>query len=289
MSNFKHLISAQELRAMLGAADLRIVDATWVPAGAQSTARELYRQQHLPGAVFFDSDTIRDASSPLPLMRPAPDAFEAAVGALGIGNDDRVVVYDHSGMTSLAARVWWLFRSYGHRRIAVLDGGLPVWVQVKAATESGEGSVTARTYRCDARPELVCSLGRMHRAIAGTHQIVDTRDCARYEGAAPPVLPTRRAGHIPGALNLPFDHLLAEDGRLKRGEQLRELMRCVGIDPALSTTVYCGSGGSSPVLALALAALGNDTVAVYDGSWSEWNLDDDLPIATGPSRSMMAH
>ncbi len=275
------MVTTAALAERLGAPDLIIIDATWFLPGAQRDARTEHAERRIPGAVFFDIDEISDDESPLPHMLPAPAAFTARARRLGVNPNSEIVIYDAQGLFS-AARVWWTFRAMGHANVRVLDGGLPVWLAEGRPTETGER--TPEQGRFEARPDpgLVRDLARVRAALAGGgEQLLDARSAARFRGEAPEPRPGLRSGHMPGALNLPFDEVLAE-GRLLPADALERRFRAAGVDLASPIVTTCGSGVTASVLALALARLGAWRTAVYDGSWSEWGAPGDTPVVTGP-------
>jgi thiosulfate/3-mercaptopyruvate sulfurtransferase len=272
------LVTTEWLAKHLDAADLRVVDGTWHMPQLQRNARAEFEAAHVSGAVFFDIDAIADQTTSLPHMLPAPEAFGAAVGALGIGNGDRVVVYDTRGVVS-AARVWWTFRVFGHDAVAVLDGGLRKWRAEGRPVESGVPKSAVRAFTARRRPELVRDLEAM-RANIGTRaaQVLDARSAGRFAGTEPEPRAGLRGGHIPGSLNLPYETLYRPDGTLKSPDELGAAVRAAGVDPGMPVVTTCGSGVTASVLALALYLLGRRDAAVYDGSWSEWGGRADLPV-----------
>jgi thiosulfate/3-mercaptopyruvate sulfurtransferase len=239
-------------------------------------ARREFLDEHLPGAVFFDIDTIADTGNPLPHMLPSPERFAAAVGALGIGDGDLVIVYDGAGLFS-AARVWWTFRAFGHDRIRVLDGGLPKWKREGRPLEKTVRAPELKTFTPRFRPALVRSLDQMKANLDRREaQIVDARSRGRFHGTEPEPRPGLKGGHIPGSKNVPFNEIVRA-GSLLDHEALRSIF---GRELDLSQPIVasCGSGLSASILALGLYQLGRDDVAVYDGSWAEWGRRDDTPI-----------
>jgi thiosulfate/3-mercaptopyruvate sulfurtransferase len=273
------LISTEDLAAQLGAQDLRLVDASWFLDGRD--ARAAWRQARLPGAVFFDIEAVSDRSSPLPHMLPAPEAFAEVVGALGITQTDRVVVYDQAGLFS-AARVWWTFRVMGADRVQVLDGGLPKWRAEGRPLETGEPQPAPARFTPHFRRELVRDFNDVATIVqTNSEQIADARSGPRFRAEAPEPRPGLRAGHMPGARSLPFDAVLKPDGVMKDAAALREVFAAAGLDAARATTVSCGSGVTAPILALALARLGRWDTAVYDGSWAEWGGRPEAQVVTG--------
>ena len=272
------LVSTAWLAAELGAPDLRILDGTWHMPTLKRDARAEFREAHIPGAAFFDIDRIADQSVPLPHMLPAPEAFAAAVGALGVGDGDRVVVYDLRGVVS-AARVWWTFRAFGHDRVAVLDGGLRKWQAEGRPVEHGEAKPSPRRFTARQRPALVRGVEAMRANVASRgEQVLDARSHGRFMGTEPEPRAGLRGGHIPGSLNLPYEELARPDGTFLAPDALRAAFAKAGIEPDRPVVTSCGSGITACVLALGLHLTGHDRVAVYDGSWTEWGGRPDTPI-----------
>jgi len=272
------VVTTEWLAKELGAPDLRVLDGTWHMPQLRRDARAEFAQGHIPGAVFFDIDAIADPTTTLPHMLPTAEAFAAAVGALGVGSGDRVVVYDTRGVVS-AARVWWTFRVFGHDSVAVLDGGLRAWKAGGRALETGSPTPPRREFHARRRPELVRDLDAMRRNLATrAEQVLDARSRGRFAGTEPEPRPGLRGGHIPGSLNLPYETLYRPDGTLLPPEGLRAAIEAAGVDLGKPITTSCGSGVTASVLALALHLVGVPRVAVYDGSWTEWASQHDTPV-----------
>jgi thiosulfate/3-mercaptopyruvate sulfurtransferase len=272
------LVTTEWLAEHLGDEDVRVVDGTWhLPHLGRDAGRE-FTEAHLRGAVFFDIDAIADADTALPHMLPSPEKFAREVGALGIGDDDQIIVYDVRGVVS-AARVWWTFRAFGHDDVAVLDGGLRKWRAEGRPVESGTPSPIGRRFTARPRPALVRDLDAVRANLeSGAEQVVDARSRGRFAGTEPEPRAGIRGGHVPGSLNLPYDELYRPDGTLLPPSALGEAFAKAGLDPARSVITSCGSGVTASVLALALHVLGHGQVAVYDGSWAEWGGRDDTPV-----------
>lgn len=278
------LVSASWLRDSLGAPDLRIVDASWRLPG-KGDARDDYRKRHIPGAVFFPLDEIADRTSPLPHMLPSASAFEEAVGALGISETDRVVIYDDAGLFS-APRVWWSFRLFGHDEVAVLDGGLPAWREAGGAVTAGAEKPAPATYRAGPPRAAVCDAAAVREALRREDALIlDARPAGRFAGAEDEPRPGLRRGHMPGAASLPASSIVGSDGRLRPPAELAKRLAQAGVSGERAVITSCGSGVTAAILTLALEVLERKGHALYDGSWAEWgdekNDADDFPVATG--------
>ncbi len=275
------LVSTEWLAAHLNDPKVRVVDATYHLPTAKRDPRAEYTAEHIAGASFFDVDGISDPTNDLPHMIPKPADFSAAVSALGIGNDDHVVCYDSYGLMS-AARAWWMFRLFGHDKVSVLDGGLPKWKREGRPVDGKPVIAPKKTFTARFRPELVRKKEDVKDNLASrAAQVLDARSAGRFKGADPEPRAGLRGGHIPGSCNLPYNLLLDPDTKaVLPAAGLKAKFAEAGIDPARPVITSCGSGVTACVLALGLHLIGADKVAVYDGSWSEWGLPGDTPVAS---------
>ncbi len=261
--------------------DVVIVDGSWhLPTTGRDPYQE-YLAGHIPGAIFFDIDGIADTGSPLPHMLPDPTAFAAAVGALGIDEKQRIVVYDATGLAT-APRVWWTFKVMGAVDVVLLDGGFTKWRNEGRAIETAVTSRPARTFNTHFDAAAVRDLDQIREGVAaGAFQLVDARARARFLGEAAEPRPGLRSGRVPGSFNVPFTDLL-EDGRLREPLDIRRAFAKAGVDLDRPIVTTCGSGVTAAVLTLALETAGVGSAGLYDGSWAEWGAQDDTEVATGP-------
>lgn len=276
------LVSTEWLAAHIGDANVKILDASFKLPGVLPLPKDDYLAAHLPGAVFFDVDAVSDHSNPLPHMFPSAEQFGRDVGNLGIGNGDTVVLYDAGGWVA-APRAWWMFLSYGHGNVRILNGGLKKWRAEGRATESGEVKPTPATFKASYDANRVRSMQQLIANVESRkEQVIDARAADRFEGRAPEPRPGIRSGHIPGARNVPYNLLFdAATGEMKPLEDLRAAFTGAGVKLDAPIVTSCGSGVSAGVLTLALYRLGITDTALYDGSWSEWGQAGGPPIATG--------
>lgn len=279
----KTLVSTAWLAQHLRDPDLRILDASWYLPTAGRDAKAEYQAAHIPGARFFDIDEIADLRSPLPHMAPPPEKFIARLRAMGVGDGHQVVVYDGSGLFS-AARVWWTFRLMGKTDVAVLDGGLPKWRAEGREVEDLPPLIRDRHMTVSRQNHLVKDVTQVaHAAKLAEAEIIDARAAPRFAGDAPEPRAGLRAGHIPGSRNVPYTTMLNGDGTMKPAPELRAVFAAAGVDLTKPAITTCGSGVTAAILSLALERIGHRDHALYDGSWSEWGMYDDLAVAKGPA------
>jgi thiosulfate/3-mercaptopyruvate sulfurtransferase len=283
-ANPNALVSTDWLATHLDAPDLRVVDGSFTLPGVTPTAQELYRQRHIPRALFFDIDDIADEKSPLPHMLPSPEKFAQRLRRLGLGDGHKIVVYDSAGLTS-AARPWWMLRVFGHSDVAILDGGLPKW-QAEGRPVTDEPPVPReRHFTARLNSLLVRDKAQLLENLTSKReQVLDARARGRFAGTAKEPRDGLRSGHIPGSLNLPYDELIDPETRtLLPAEELARRFAAAGLARAKPVVTSCGSGVTACALAFGLHLLGWPDAAVYDGSWSEWGMPGDTPVDTGAS------
>jgi|SRR5215475_7662547 len=272
------LVTTDWLEQHLSAPDIVVVDGSYYLPTIKRDARQEYLDAHIPGAVFFDVEAISNHDSDLPHMLPRPEAFSSAMRDLGIGDGQTIVVYDGLGLYG-AARVWWTFRVFGVKDVFVLDGGFPKWKSESRPIEFGDVKRLPRHFTGRMDHGAVAALSDVQTALAtGNAQVIDARSAERFRGAAPEPRPGLRSGHMPGALNLPFEALI-EDGRLAPPDRLAAAFADAGVDIDKPVITSCGSGVTAAILTFALEALGRERTSLYDGSWAEWGSRQDLPVA----------
>ncbi|GLQ07526.1 3-mercaptopyruvate sulfurtransferase [Sneathiella chinensis] len=280
-ANPTSLVSTEWLSLNMSAPDIRIVDASWYMPGEQRDPKAEFDAAHIPGAIFFDIDEIADTDNPLPHMIPSPEKFSSRMRKLGLGDGNRIVIYDGAGVRS-AARAWWMFRLFGHNEVSILDGGLPKWQAEGRPVTDMPSHPSERHFTSRFNNMMYREKAQVRRNIeTAREQVLDARSKGRFEGVEAEPRDGLRGGRIPGSLNLPFNTLLKEDGTLLDAETLTTRFREAGIDLSKPVTTTCGSGITACVLAFGLHLIGHKQVAVYDGSWTEWGLDDSMPISTG--------
>lgn len=272
------LVEPQWLQERLGDPGIVVIDCSWYIPEAQKSARAEFERGHIPGARFFDLDAASDQDSPYVNMLPTAERFAAVAGSLGIGAETQVVVYDSS---YVSARVWWMFRHFGHHKVAVLNGGWKRWSGEGRALEAGPSApAVAAEFTATPRAGEV-ALWQDVLAATGSDAIgvADARTRERFTGEMPSGYPGVAGGHMPGAVNVPWGGMLPQTGDFTfiAPERAREILKSAGIDLAKPAIVTCGSGVTAAILLFQLARLGKKDVTLYDGSWHEWGQRDDLP------------
>ena len=275
------LVSTDWLEAHLKDPDLRVIDASWYLPAMNRNGKAEYDASHIPGARYFDIDEIADTRSPLPHMAPPAEKFISRMRAMGIGDGHQVVVYDGMGIFS-APRVWWTFKLMGKADVAVLDGGFPKWLAEGRPVEDMPPIMRDRHITVSRQAGLVKDVTQVAQASKlGSHAIIDARSPGRFAGTEAEPRAGLRSGHIPGSRNVPWQQVLSADCTMKSPEELRSVFDAAGVDLTKPVITTCGSGVSAAILSLALERIGQRNHALYDGSWTEWGMYDDLPVEKG--------
>jgi thiosulfate/3-mercaptopyruvate sulfurtransferase len=278
--NPKPLIAAGELALQIDSRDCVVVDCRF-DLMQPAKGYEKYLAGHVPGARYAHlDDDLSGARTPASGRHPLPDAqdFAACLGRLGIDADDYVVAYDDAG-GAVAARLWWLLRWLGHTETAVLDGGIASWLKSGGGLETGNPPWPKRTYRARApRAGWVVDATTLEAELAAGAVLLDARSRERYQGVTEPI--DAIAGHIPGAVNLPFSEVLSSERAFLPHTRLRELLAARGAT-GRNVIAMCGSGVTACHLLLAMDVAGLEPGKLYAGSWSEWIRDPGRPVVKG--------
>jgi len=276
--NENSLVDAAWVAAHLDDPAVRIVDGSWHFPPTGRNGREEYAEAHIPGAIYFDIDAISDPDNSLPHMMPTAEAFAAAVGAMGISNDHRVIVYDADGLFS-APRVWWMFRAFGHNNVALMTGGFRSWQNEGHPVTDEIPSPQAAAFSAQLNPNMVRSKEQMRANMdSGAELVLDARAANRFAGTEPEMRPGVQPGHIPGSGNLPYSEIIdADSGSFRSSDDLEIAFNAQGATGVQTVTTTCGSGVTACILGLGMHLIGRDDWAVYDGSWTEWGGSDDTP------------
>ncbi|MCW3796464.1 3-mercaptopyruvate sulfurtransferase [Sphingomonas sp. BN140010] len=274
------LVSTEWLASELGAPDLVVLDASWHMPSANRHARAEYEARHISGARFFDIDALSDHDSDCPHMLPSAELFGCAMGDLGVGSGDRIVIYDDSALRT-SARAWFMLRHFGALQVAILDGGLAKWVAEGRPTERGCPAERVARFDVAERPGEVVHKDEVRRGTG--LPIVDARGAKRFTGEEADPRPGVAPGHMPGARNLPYAAMYRDDGTFRSPEELQAAFAGAGVDPTRPFVASCGSGVTANSLIFAAHLLGNDRTRLYDGSWSEWGADAGMPKELGPA------
>lgn len=278
------VVSTEWLAAHLDDTGLVLLDGSFKLPGATPTAAQDYAARHIAGARFFDIDAIADHDTTLPHMLPTAEAFELYAADLGISNDSVIVVYDTPGLMS-AGRVWWTLRTFGHDKIAILDGGLRKWQADGRPVTAEVHPVAKGIFRASFDASAVRSKAEVLANIkTRAEQLIDARSAGRFTAEEKEARPGLRSGHIPGSFNLPFNALSnPQTGELLDVAAIRAAFEKAGLDLAQPVIASCGSGVTAAALAFGLHLAGKDDVAIYDGAWTEWGQPGETSVDTGPA------
>lgn len=276
-------VSAEWLEAERKKPDLVVVDGSWYLPSMKRNGRAEYLAAHIPGAVYFDIDEVKDINSTLPHMLPPPEVFALHMARLGISDGQRIVVYDGAGLYS-APRVWFTFKLFGVKDVFILERGFPHWCAEGFPVEAGAVVREPGHFKPRMDPSLVADMEDVAAALDnGSAQIIDARPAGRFRGEVPEPRAGVASGHMPGSISVPYEKLI-ENGALLSPAQLRLAFDEAGFEPGKPAITSCGSGVSAAILNVALESIGEKPTAIYDGSWAEWGTNPTMPVATGSAK-----
>lgn len=260
---------------------LIILDASWHMSTTERDGKKEFIEKHIIGASYFDVTTFSDPSADAPhsnMLLLDPESIAEKLGAMGIRNDYKIILYDNSKLHT-SCRAAWMLQVFGHnpQLLYILDGGLHAWEKYGGKTESGEPSPAKKQYTVALQNKLIRTLPQMKESQKGpTDQIVDVRHAVRFAGG-PDSKPGLRLGHIPGSISFPYTSLFEKNDYWRPLEKVRHQLNSTSIDLSQPIISTCGSGMTAPILNFALDLLGHQEHAVYNGSWSEWGAQKIYP------------
>jgi thiosulfate/3-mercaptopyruvate sulfurtransferase len=282
-----YLVEPAWLAEHLHDPDVRVVDMRGYvrtvnqPDGRQEAqyvgAPEEYAQDHIPGAVYVDwSQDIVDLDDPVEAQVAPPARFAEAMSRVGIGDQTLVVAYDTHPASQFATRLWWALRYYGHDQVVVLNGGLGRWQREQLPMETTVPTYARATFTPRVQPQLRATAEEVVSLIGKSGvTLLDARDAGQYSGTV--VRGEGRPGHVPGAVNIPREELIAADGTFRSNDELRAIFASAHVVPDERIVAYCNGGVAATTVLFSLAMLGYPQFTNYDGSWNEWGVRQDLP------------
>ena len=275
----KKLIETDWLKKNLKNKEIKVIAATWHMPSSELNAFEIFKEKHIPGSIYIDLEEISDPNSELPHMMPNDDFFSKKISSLGIENSNHLVIYDMYGIFS-AARIWFMFKAFGHEKISILNGGFPAWINSNGEISNQIEKIKETKYKATLNKSLVVDYQYVLENISKKkHQIIDARSPGRFLGIDQEPRPDMKSGHIPNSKNLFFNDLIDQNSKkIIEKNKIEDLLKSSDIDKEKDIICTCGSGVTACILKFAIELVSeNKNIKIYDGSWSEWGTIKDSP------------
>ena len=273
------LIEIDWLKKNLNNPQIKIIDGTWHMPGSELNGFDVFKEKHIPNAIFIDLEKISNPNSDLPHMMPDEKHFSEKISSLGINNNDNLVIYDIYGMFS-AARIWFMFKAFGHNNVSLLNGGFPAWIDSDGAVSNTINELKNTTYKAKLNKLLIADYNQVLENLSNQkYQILDARSPDRFSGINEEPRPGIKSGHIPKSKNLYYNDLINQDTKkFIEKEEIKNLIKKSAIDTKKDIICSCGSGVTACILKFAIELVSkNKNIKIYDGSWSEWGIVEDSP------------